>query len=123
MNHQPQAETGRRNAQRGPQPGTEPGPRHPGPSPGTAGLRATTRPLDPEDHAATRANRWHDHYRPTSPGAIHLVNEAARATLLADRCDRYMQATLERQVEETTRLFHHRCRRQLAEQLRKLKAD
>src|SRR5262249_16344188 len=73
-------------------------------------LRARTFPLPNEDQEAVRqrAEIWHNHYNPQSPAAIHLTNECARATLLADRCDRYRQAALVRQQRETKQKWRRR---------------
>lgn len=64
------------------------------------GLRAETLPLPGEDPAvaAARAEAWNDYYRPASPAAQHLVNECARATLLADRVHARYHAAVTRQV-------------------------
>src|SRR4051812_45965864 len=63
------------------------------------GLRAELVALPNEAPAAiaARAEVWNEYYQPQSPAAQHLVNECARATVLADRVDGYQQAVLARQ--------------------------
>jgi hypothetical protein len=78
------------------------------------GLRARTHALPHEaPQVAARADEWHDHYQPQSPAACHLTNECARATVLADRCDRYRQATLAQQVKEARQRWDRRRRRKV----------
>src|SRR5438270_12353236 len=66
------------------------------------GLRAETLVLPDEDPAmiAARASAWGEYYQPESPAAIHLTDQCVRATLLADRCDRFQAAALSRQMRE-----------------------
>ena len=52
---------------------------------------------DPAEVQA-RADEWDSYYRPRSPAARHLVDQCVRATLLADRVDRYHAAELAKQV-------------------------
>src|SRR4051794_27398231 len=78
------------------------------------GLRAKTFPLPQEDPQAVAALalEWHDYYRPKSPVARHLTNECIRANLLADRCDRYRQSELERQVAQAELTWEQARRRE-----------
>src|SRR4051812_37143271 len=78
------------------------------------GLRARTVPLPQEDPQAVAAlaDEWHAYYRPSSPVARHLTNECLRANLLADRCDRYRQSELERQVAQADRNWEQARRRE-----------
>src|SRR3954452_23851186 len=64
------------------------------------GMRAETVPMPNEDPdlAAARGAAWNDYYQPDSPGAQHLVNECARATLVSDRCQRAHDAALADQI-------------------------
>ena len=63
---------------------------------------------------AERSEIWHTYYQPQSPASMHLTNECVRATLIADRCESYRQATIEEQTQNERRKW------QLAE---KRKAD
>ena len=55
---------------------------------------------------AERSNLWHTYYQPRSPASMHLTNECARATLMADRCESYRQSTIEKQTQAETQKFH-----------------
>ena len=60
-------------------------------------LRAKTYPLPHErEAAAARSEQWHNWYGGESPAAIHLTNECARATIIADRSDRFREAEVQR---------------------------
>ena len=65
-----------------------------------AGLFARTDAL-PHEIAewGQRSQIWLDYYQPQAPATIHLTNECARATLLADRSDHFRQATIENQTQ------------------------
>src|SRR3954454_16498611 len=96
------AEISRRNGQHSRGPKTAEGKQN---SRGNAlkhGLRAEVLALPNEDPAEVeaRSNAWNDYYRPRSPLAHHLVNACVRATLLSDRCDRYHDEALTKQVNE-----------------------
>ena len=52
---------------------------------------------------ADRCTVWQEYYQPQSPAAMHLTTEAARATLIADRCANYRQAELDRQANDESR--------------------
>jgi hypothetical protein len=76
------------------------------------GLRAMTYPLPQEaEAAARRAAVWHVFYKPESPAAIHLTNECARATIVADRAEKFRQARVERQKAYVPRNWRRRRRR------------
>src|SRR4051812_4817047 len=94
MSDEERAEVSRRNGRLGRGPKTEAEKKGSSQSARTHGLRAKTVPLPHEDRAAVaaRADQWHDYYRPEGPAAHHWTNECARASLLADRSDRYLQA-------------------------------
>ena len=66
------------------------------------GLRAKLLALPTEDPAALQAREdsWNDYYQPQSPGAQHLVNRCAHATVLSDRVDRHENAMLSRQIHD-----------------------
>ena len=65
-----------------------------------AGLFARTDAL-PHEIAewGQRSQIWLGYYQPQAPATIHLTNECARATLLADRSDHFRQATIENQTQ------------------------
>ena len=80
-------------------PGVSPGV-EPGPKTRKSGLFARTLALEHDlDEWSRRSTIWYEYYQPQSPPSMHLVNESARATLLADRCDHYRQATIDKQTE------------------------
>src|SRR4051794_34993791 len=83
------AEVSRHNGRLGRGPRTDEGRRRARQAPRDRSLRATTIALTHEDHdaIAARADHWHEAIRPDTPMACHLVNECARASLLADRAD------------------------------------
>jgi hypothetical protein len=88
------------------------------------GLRAKTFPLPHETAAAAlRADVWHQRYRPSSPAACHLTNEAARATLLADRCDTFRQARLDEQARKTRKNFKRRGTRRVQRVVKRMDSD
>ena len=66
------------------------------------GLRAKVLALPNEDPAvvAGRTEAWNEFYQPKSPAAQHLVNQCVHATLLADRCEQFHAAQLDRQIRE-----------------------
>jgi hypothetical protein len=78
------------------------------------GLTAKTFPLPFErEAAAQRTNEWQTGYQCDSPAAVHLANECARATIVADRCHRFREARCERQVKNTQRNWNRRRRRRV----------
>ena len=80
----------------------------------TTGLFAKTLALPHELGAwADRSEHWHSYYGPQSPATIHLTNECARATLLADRSADYRQSQLDLQVENETQDWHHKRKRKV----------
>ena len=66
------------------------------------GLRAEALALPNEDPTvvAVRSDAWNDYYQPQSPAAQHLVNSCVSATLLSDRCRKYHEAVLSKQVRD-----------------------
>src|SRR3954468_18200197 len=88
------AESSRRNGRLGRDPKTEEGRRRASQAARDRGLMARTVPLSQEDHRAVpdRAAMWRADLEPDTPLAHHLVNECARASVLADRYDRFLQA-------------------------------
>src|SRR5262249_51779446 len=88
------------------------------------GLRAKTLPLKNEGpEIANRGDQWHTFYQPVSPAACHYANEAARGTVLLDRADRYLKATLEKQIAACDALWRTRRQRQVADNRRKLDSN
>ena len=85
------------------------------------GLFAQTVAL-PHEQAewSRRSDVWHNYYGPQSPAAVHLTNECARPTLLADRSEKYRQAEIERQANSEQQQWHqqqHRKANRLAKEL------
>ena len=66
------------------------------------GLRAEVLALPNEDPTVVeaRSEAWNEFYQPQSPAAQHLVNQCVHATLLADRCQQFHGAQLEKQMRE-----------------------
>jgi hypothetical protein len=90
----------------------------------TDGLRAETYPLPHEtDAAAERAAKWHNYYNPQSPAAIHLANECARATIVADRAEKFRQARIERQKADVPRNWRRRRKRRLDKAVKRMDED
>jgi len=82
--------------------------------PTMAELRAQTIALAHESILRSeRANQWHEFYKPQSLIAVHLVNECARSSLLADRVEQFRQAELEKQVRQEEKAFRRRERRRV----------
>lgn len=94
------AEVARRNARRSTGPRTEAGKARARLNALKHGLRAerVTLPHEPPGRAAAIAADWDGHYHPQSPAARHLLNECARARLLADRLDRYLAAAADQRM-------------------------
>ena len=67
-----------------------------------------------------RCTVWHEYYQPQSPAAMHLTNECARATLLADRCDNYRQAEIERQTKKEDQNWRRRQKRKVDRLMRRI---
>ncbi len=96
------AEINRRNASKSTGPRTEQGKAASRRNALKHGLRAEALALPNEDPAAVaaRADAWNDYYQPQSPAAQHMVNACVSATLLSDRCQRYHEASLAKQVRD-----------------------
>jgi hypothetical protein len=78
------------------------------------GLTAKTFPLPFErEEAEQRTQKWQTYYHSDSPASVHLANECARATIVADRCQRFREARCARQVENTQRNWNRRRRRRV----------
>ena len=77
-------------------------------------LRAQTIALAHESILRSeRCNQWHDYYKPQSLIAIHLTNECARSSLLADRTEQYRQAELEKDARQQEHGWNRRQRRRV----------
>jgi hypothetical protein len=88
------------------------------------GLRAKTYPLPHEKEAAAeRAEEWHSFYKPMSPAAVHLVNECARATVVADRADKFREARIKRQQANVKRNWQRRRKRRLDAAVKRMPDD
>ena len=90
------------------------------------GLRAAVHAALPNEDPAVveaRAEEWTDYYRPQSPAARHLVDECVRATLLADRVDRYHSAELARQVREAREEWDERKNEEFVALIAALQTD
>src|SRR5437763_16866772 len=109
------AEISRRNGRRGKGPQSDEGKRRSSRNALKFGLRARTIPLPQEDPdaVAALADEYHAYYPSNNPVARHLTNECIRANLLADRCDRYHQQELEKQVAQAERNWEQARRRKL----------
>ena len=96
------AEINRQNASRSTGPNTEAGKSRSRSNALKHGLRAEALALPNEDPAAVaaRSDAWNDYYQPQSPAAQHLVNACVAATLLSDRCQKYHEAALAKQVRD-----------------------
>src|SRR5947209_19418311 len=101
------AEISRCNGRSGKGPTSEEGKRRSSRNALKFGLRAKTVPLPQEDQEAVAAlaDEYHAYYPSSNPVARHLTNECIRANLLADRCERYRQQELEKQVAEADRTW------------------
>jgi len=60
-----------------------------------------------------RCDEWHNYYSPQSPATVHLTNELARSSLLADRAENFRQAELEVQTVEEARKWFRKQKRRL----------
>ncbi len=88
------------------------------------GLRAVTFALPHESPTvAERGEQWNTCYDPKSPATCHMTNECARATILADRCDRYRQATIEEQTKDTHQRWRRKQRDKANQLVKRLATD
>jgi hypothetical protein len=88
------------------------------------GLRAKTYPLPHETEAAAqRTQEWHSYYGPKSPAAKHLVNECARATVVADRSEKFRAARIERQKANVKRNWRRRRKRKVDNAFKRMDED
>jgi hypothetical protein len=88
------------------------------------GLRAKTYPLPHETEAAAqRAKEWQSYYGPTSPAAKHLVNECARATVVADRSEKFRAARIEQQKANVKRNWRRRRKRKVDSGFKRMSED
>ena len=62
-----------------------------------------------------RSQIWLDYYHPQAPATIHLTNECARATLLADRSDHFRQATIENQTQTERKKWYQQQKRKVTD--------
>ena len=89
-----------------------------------AGLFARTDAL-PHEIAewGSRSRVWHEHYQPQTPASMHLTNECARASLLADRCADYRDAVIEDQTKIERNNWYQQQRRNVARLEKELDGD
>src|SRR5262249_39374788 len=75
------------------------------------GLRAQTYPLPgEEDTDAAAQAEWNARYRPSSPAAVDHAQQCARASVIADRCERFARARLTHQQRKAVRNVKRRGR-------------
>jgi hypothetical protein len=73
------------------------------------GLRAQTYPLSGEEDADAAAQaEWNARYGPSSPAAIYHARQCARASVVADRCERFARARITDQRRKAVRNFKRR---------------
>jgi hypothetical protein len=78
------------------------------------GLRAQTYPLPGEQDADAAAQaEWNACYRPASPAAVYHARQCARATVVADRAERFARARIADQKRKAVRNFRRRGPRRL----------
>ncbi len=88
------------------------------------GLRAQTYLLPHESRTVAERSEHHNtYYNPQSPAACQMTNECARATILADRCDRYRQTTIDEQTRETQRRWKRNRRDRACRLVKRLAID
>ncbi len=73
--------------------------------------------------AQARASAWNDYYQPQSPAAHHLVNECARATLQADRLEKFQVEAIDRQREEAAKAWSEERGKEVARAVETLRSD
>ncbi len=106
------SEINRRNGQKSQGPKTDEGKARSRRNATKHGLRAEVLAMPTEDASviAARAQAWNEYYQPASPAAQHLVNECVRATIMSDRCHKFHDAALAKQVGSAD--FDEQCRDQ-----------
>jgi hypothetical protein len=88
------------------------------------GLRAQTYPLPGEEDADAAAQaEWNACYRPASPAAAYHARQCARATVIADRCERFVRARIADQKRKAIRNFRRRGPRRLKRVLARVRQD
>ena len=70
-----------------------------------------------------RSSLWHEHYQPQTPASLHLTNECARATLLADRCADYRDAVIEQQTANERNNWYQQQKRKVTGLRNELNGD
>src|SRR5262245_5760034 len=88
------------------------------------GLRAQTYPLPGEEDADAAAQaEWKARYRPSSPAAVYHAQQCARASVVADRCDRFARARIADQKRKAIRNFRRRGPRRVKRIMARVPTD
>ena len=88
------------------------------------GLRAQTYPLPGEEDADAAAQaEWHARYRPNTPASVYHAKQCARASVIADRCERFARARIADQKRKAVRNFRRRGPRRVKSILARLDDD
>ena len=88
------------------------------------GLRAQTYPLPgEEDTDAAAQAEWNARYRPSSPAAVYHAQQCARASVIADRCERFARARITDQKRKAVRNFKRRGPRRVKRILARITED
>jgi hypothetical protein len=88
------------------------------------GLRAATYPLPGEEDAdvAEQAG-WNARYQPRSPAAAYHARQCARASVMAERCERFARARIADQKRRAVRNFQRRGPRRVKRILARITED
>jgi hypothetical protein len=85
------------------------------------GLRARTYPLaDEEDADAAAQAEWKARYGARSPAAVYHTRQCARASVTADRCERFVKARIADQKRKAVRNFRRRGPRRVKDILARI---
>jgi hypothetical protein len=119
------SEINRRNGQKSQGPKTDEGKARSRQNATKHGLRAEVLAMPHEDPSIVnaRAQSWNEYYQPSSPAAQHLVNECVRATIMSDRCHKFHDAMLAKQVREAEIREHARDETEIERQVARLAAE
>ena len=88
------------------------------------GLRAQTYPLPGEEDADAAAQaQWNAWYGPGSPAAGYHAKQCARASVIADRCERFARARIADQKRQAVRNFRRRGPRRVKSIIARIPQD
>ena len=88
------------------------------------GLRAQTYPLPGEEDADAAAQaQWNAWYGPGSPAAGYHAKQCARASVIADRCERFARARIAEQKRKAVRNFRRRGPRRVKSIMARIPLD